>query len=301
MPPISGTPSPTLRPNKRDLAILEALHRKGYLTASLIQAQFWRASKGGRFGVVKDCQRRLRQLTTAGLIRYLEPFIRYPEGKKPRIYTLNQGGARLLADHHLDPAAIAWKPTSAEHNAVFLHHILMVNQVWLAFELACDATGVVLDAWRTDRQLKKAGPPDYITLTTPNGQQQNAAVIPDSIFLVQDAAHDREALFFLEVDLGHVTLAPSDSERRSWRRKISIYLEYLRSAAYRQRYGEQRAVVLTVTTSAGRARNMRHVSENAGADRRFFFTTFDHLTPEAALRGTIWQRATLEGTYALLG
>ena len=59
--------------------------------------------------------------------------------------------------------------------------------------------------------------------------------------------------------------------------------------------------MLTVTTSAARAANMRQVAKIAGADNRFFFTTFDQLTAETALRGKIWERALVEGRYALLG
>ena len=302
LPPTSGTPSKKLRTNARDLNLCEALHHKGFLTTTLIHDEFWVERRGGTDGArLKDCQRRCRELLAAGILRAFEQFIRYQEGKKPRIFALAYGGARLLAEQRpIDFATIDWRPTSAEDNQLFLRHILTINRLWLTFAQACARQGVVLETWRTDRHLKKAGPPDYITLTSPQGNEQKAAVIPDSVFVIGDPARARQALMFLESDLGHVTLSPSDSERRGWQRKTQIYLQYPASDAYQQRYGAQRAVVLTVTTSAARAAHMRQVAQNAGADTRFFFTTFDQLTPQAALRGTIWQRAQAQGLYALL-
>src|SRR5947199_2826346 len=78
LPPTSGTLSKKLRVNDRDLNLCEALHHKGFLTTPLIHDEFWVERRGGQDAArLKDTQRRLRELTAAGLVRYIEPFIRY--------------------------------------------------------------------------------------------------------------------------------------------------------------------------------------------------------------------------------
>src|SRR5262245_14674738 len=47
---------------ERDIDILYALFKKKYMDAMQIQKLFWRASRGGQWGMVKSRQRRLRQL-----------------------------------------------------------------------------------------------------------------------------------------------------------------------------------------------------------------------------------------------
>ena len=50
---------------ERDLEILNAINNARYMTAPQIQALFWRNSRGGVYGNLKACQRRLLQLTIA--------------------------------------------------------------------------------------------------------------------------------------------------------------------------------------------------------------------------------------------
>src|SRR5438067_8889334 len=84
-----------LRLTLRDVEVLEDIYASRYMTVPQIQALHWRESKGGQaIATLKACQRRMRQLFEHGLVRRIEPFIRYSEGKKPLIYSLDKGGAQ---------------------------------------------------------------------------------------------------------------------------------------------------------------------------------------------------------------
>jgi len=51
--------------------------------------------------------------------------------------------------------------------------------------------------------------------------------------------------------------------------------------------------VLTVTTGEKRLDNLRRLTEEAEGKVKFWFTTFDQLTPETVLTAPIWQVASL--------
>src|SRR5690242_16792887 len=91
----SSARTPQLRLTLRDVAVLEDLYTSRYMTAPQIQALHWRENRGGQFGQLKACQRRLRLMHDAGLVRRIEPFIHYTEGKKPLIYALDKAGAQV--------------------------------------------------------------------------------------------------------------------------------------------------------------------------------------------------------------
>lgn len=283
------------------MAVLEAIFTARYMTAPQIQALFWRDHRGGQFGRRKACQRRMRQLYTHGLVRRIEPLIRYTEGKQSLIYALDQGGAHLLIDElGIDPVDIDCKPQSAEENYPFLQHLLDTTEVRIAFTHACEYTGVQLEFWRTEREIKSEGMSDVVQLTDPEGKKHKAAVVPDATFCLINR-EGKQAFFALEIDRRTVTVNPSKWEKRGWARKVRTYTAYFESDAYHQRYGEYVAQVLTITTGEKRLAHLKEATEAAGGGKRFWYTTFALATnPDQLLTGQIWQRAGMDGLHALL-
>lgn len=288
-----------LRLTLRDVAVLEALYTTRYLTGPQIQALFWRQNRGGQFGQRKACQRRLRHLFEHGLVRRIEPLIRYSEGKKPLIYALAQAGAQvLMVELGLDPVDLNVKPQpSAESHYPFLQHILDTNQLRIAFTNAAEAAGIQLESWRTERELK--GEAVVLLLTDPLGKTQRAAVVPDAVVCLN--RNGKRALFLLEVDRRTVTVTPSHWQKRGWTRKVRTYIAYFASTAYQQQYDHQCAQVLTITTSEQRATHLQEATVQAGGGHRFWFTTLDHaLDPAQLLNASIWSRAGLAGQHSIL-
>lgn len=298
---IPGAKIPRLRLTLRDIAILEALCTARYMTAPQIQALHWRENRGGALGQRKACQRRLRQLFAHGLVRRIEPLIRYSEGKKPLIYALDKAGAQVLTDElGIDPADIDHKPQSAEENYPFLQHLLDTTDLRIAFTNAVEITGCHLELWRNEQELKSEGMSDVIQITDPEGKKHKAAVVPDAALGLINRA-GKQAFFVLEIDRRTVTVDPSQWEKRGWARKVRTYIAYFASNAYHLRYGDQIVHVLTITTGEKRLAHLKEATQKAGGGTRFWFTTFALATnSDQLLTGQIWQRAGMTGYHALL-
>src|SRR5947208_8617214 len=74
---ITSARSPQLRLTLRDVAVLEDIYTARYMTAPQIQALHWRENRGVQSGQLKCCQRRLRLMHRAQLLRRIEPLIHY--------------------------------------------------------------------------------------------------------------------------------------------------------------------------------------------------------------------------------
>lgn len=297
---ITSAKPPQLRLTLRDVAILEDLYTSRYMTAPQIQALHWRENRGGQFGQLKACQHRLRLMHDAGLVRRIEPFIHYTEGKKPLIYAINKAGAQVLTNElGIDPTTIDYKPQSGEENYPFLQHLLDTTELRIAFTVATEAAGLQLELWRNERELKSEGMSDVIVLTDPEGKKHKAAVVPDAVVCLNRAG--KRAIFLLEIDRRTVTVDPTKWEKRGWARKVRTYTAYFESEAYKQRYGEHIAQVLTVTTGETRLTHLKEATEAAQGGKRFWFATFEAATkPEQLLTEAIWVRAGMDGLHALI-
>jgi hypothetical protein len=298
-PPHSDTLN-QLRLTLRDVAILEDIYTARFMTVPQIQALHWRQSNGGQpIATRKACQRRMRQLFEHGLVRRIEPLIRYSEGKKPLIYAIAKGGAQILANElGIEIIPSDYKPQSAEENYPFLQHILDTTALRIAFTNAAQAAGIQLELWRNERELKSEGMSDVIVLTGPDGKQHKAAVVPDAVICLN--RNGKRACFLIELDRRTVTVDPSKWEKRGWARKVRQYLAYFAADAYKQRYGNLVAHVLTVTTGEKRLDHLAEATKTAGGGKRFWFTTFASASQENILTTPIWARVNMEGLHALL-
>jgi hypothetical protein len=307
-------PKPRLRqyaPTLRDLAILLALHTARYLTTHQIQRLFWLESRGGAGGQQKACQRRMRILLAQQLVRRIEVPIRRGDPRPPFIYTLDKAGAQLLSrEIGIDLAEIEWKPKAQEEHYPFLEHLLSTTDLHIALMQACQRRGVILEEWLDEKELKSAQMADQVTLIGPSGGEFKTAVVPDGYCKI--TRDGKSGIFFLEIDLRNVTIAPTIWERRGWLRKMRAYLAYFQSDAYRVRYGNRRARVLTITTGMARLEHLKKATESIFAElvkagesstdqNRFWFTTFDDaLDPAKLLTASIWSVAGSEELRAIM-
>jgi hypothetical protein len=87
----------------------------------------------------------------------------------------------------------------------------------------------------------------------------------------------------------------TEDNPRFAREKVRPGVAYLRSAAYKKRFGYQTGRWLVVTTTDRRMQNMNRQAELAvGGDARvFYFTTADRLAPGTLLTASIWTEAAL--------
>ena len=238
-----------------------------YLRTDQIQRLFWQESSGGTWGRVKACQRRLALLTQHGYVRRLEQPVTRREKSKPYLYALDRRGAQLLVTElGIEPGEIEWKPRSQEAQFPFLEHLSATVDFRIGLVEACAATGIELNAWMDERELKRAQNVDRVELVSPQGNVVNAAVVPDAYFML--CRDDKCAVFFLEVDLMTVTIEPSKWERRGWMRRIRAYNAYFRTDAFYHRYEGRQARVLTVTGSQRRLEHLKQATERVFAELR---------------------------------
>ena len=299
-----------LRLTARDLRLLYALWTARYLHTFQIWALLWpqEPPKGGKWGTLKSCQRRLQQLTAFHLCRRISLRIQRGEAPPPFVYALDEVGALLLQARGIAVDKHDWLPKSGENNYPYLRHCLETTDLRIVLEKACLLHHVTLESWADERELRSAGMTDYVRLPPPSGQGQKVAVIPDAVFCLRKANDSQFAWFFLEVDMGTVTILPSLSERRGWQRKIKAYLAYRDTASYRQSFGDGPAGILTVTGSPTRLAHLQAATaavlqEHPDlADRQeFLFSTFDQaLVPTNLLAQPIWTPADRSARRALL-
>src|SRR5215212_3362858 len=85
-----------IRLTSRDAQILEALYGVGYLTTHQICALFFMAGPQATMGAIKACERPMRLLYRADLVRRIEQPVKRGEGSKVFIYALSKKGADFL-------------------------------------------------------------------------------------------------------------------------------------------------------------------------------------------------------------
>lgn len=285
-----GKDTMTIQLTLRDLQILEAVHTARYLETSQIEALFWRETATGKFGPQKACARRLRLLHAAGYVRRIERPVLRGKGTQTYVYALTKKSAHLLVTElGLDPSDMDWQPKSQEENYPFLAHLLATTDFRIALQKACPRVGLALEMWLDEKVLRTAGI-DYVMLPGPNGELLKTAVIPDAVFML--ARGDKRAIFFVEIDMGTVSVEPSLWQRKGWAKKVQAYGVYMNSAAYASRYEDRRARVLTITTSEKRLKNLKALAEKADGASLLWFSTFAQaLDPSQLLTAPIWYPA----------
>lgn len=261
-----------MRLQERDIDIVEAVHRHRVLRQGQIQRLFFGPrNKSGT-------QRRLELLYDH---RYLErvflPMLP-GEGGSPTLYVLDKAGADLLRlTRGYDE--IPWQGGSKAVKADFLAHTVATNEFMVSMSVACQAQGVELESWQTERELKRDY--DYVSVTTPTGRRQRLAVVPDSYFTL--VADGRRYPFFLEMDMGTMTLA-------RYKSKVQAYMVY-RRRGYEARFGRTSLRVLSVTPGQRRLENLKRAAEEVRAPDWFWFGLLSDVGAARILSETVWQVA----------
>jgi hypothetical protein len=270
-----------------------------------IETLCFTANPENQYATTKACQRRLMQLHQAGYLWRGEQASKLlSEGRKPYVYRLDQRGAELLPSLlKVEPEQIKWRPDENEVSDLFLNHLLRTNDVRIAITLASNDHGLLIHRWLDDKTLKSDLAKDYVMLTNTNGSKQQVAVIPDGYFhLIRPRPDERDLHyhFFIEADLGNVTVQTSDSRRRSWARKVSGFIAYHSSGKFTRRYQAKRFRVLTITTTPQRLAYLKTITEQQKGRHIFWLTTFDEVKPETILTKPIWQIAAKKGYHSLI-
>ena len=262
---------PALRLTPRDIAILQAVADYQLLRRDQIQALF--------FPSVRTCVRALARLYHHAYLDRLRPYVLWGTGDSPAIYTLDRKGTALLVGLG---DAVTFRRKETEIRSLFLHHALAVNDVRIAVTRAVQIGGMALAQWLTEREFLQR--PDTVEMETADGTRRRRQIRPDAFFVIRQQFYTSR--FLLEVDLA------TEDNPRFGRDKVKPGLLYLKSAAYKQRFGYNSGRWLVVTTSEKRLHNLKHQTEAVAgrAASVFYFTTFAQVSPATILTAPIWRR-----------
>lgn len=256
----------------RDMEIVRFIYACGWLnTTHIVKVMFpTQPYKRKVDGVVQEFQpelpyqlwsasamRRLIFLRSKGYIKSSTPLIEAGHGKDPDIHYVGKlSYEKEWVEGPLLPPPEVWSR--------YYRHEKAIRDVFTDMLCAARITGKRVPTFKSTRTLK-AEYSDYI---------------PDWYMSLRlDAGNPYH--IFLEIDR-------AEENERQWKNKIDAIGNYGASPIYEELYGNHRFRFATITTSDKRLEAMRRWSEEMGCGRKYWFTTFDKLTPLTALQEPIW-------------
>ena len=284
----SGKAPTSIRLTERDGRLLEYIHAyDGVMSLRQIDELFFRG-RGGSWP-----RERLRALAAHDLVRSPKPAERHLVPAGEQIYWLGKRGAEQVAGlQGQQVQAFPWRRTPRWS---ILQHDLAVNDFRIDVQRAVSTDPrLTLQYWVPEGEFLVH--PDTVTYHGFLGKRRKRQVRPDGFFVVRrmDGRAASDFAFLLEVDMA------TEDNPRFVRDKVLPGLAYLKSDAYRQRFGLRYGRWLVVTTTEQRLRNMVEHAGRAGASGLFYFTTFAQVDPNTLLHAPIWTAAGRVESVALI-
>lgn len=271
--------------------------------------------------VSSACKARLSYLAKQGLIEAYEQPTRLSDGRAQACWFLTRQGRNLIAQiQGVRPTEVDWKPAGSYGN-LHLPHRLVINDLRIAFDQACQRHGYQIRQWIDDNQLKKLLAKEKVKLIrlvhdpqtgeANEVEESHTLKIPDSyVWLDLGAAGQRHC--FIEFDNQTLTQSYSDGHPKDFAAKIRTLSAFYRSGQYNQMFPEagDSLWLLTITSGSQRRRaNLmqtakRVIGQNNRALDRYWFACLDDIPTwqnpfSSAVFAPIWLRAGDKKTWQL--
>ena len=185
-----------------------------------------------------------------------------------------------------------------------LYHDLTVIDVRLTFQHYCDQSDLILlEGWINESDFRSQMDVIEVKYTTRSGKVafRNKGICPDGMMVLVDERRRRlnqpfRARFLLEVDM-----ATHDTPSFGWEKSLAG-AAYIKSKAYRERFGNNSGRWLVITTGETRMKNlMKQTRKMVEKDSDLFlFTTFQKFFSVNALQERIWSKCGLDYKVTLL-
>lgn len=263
-----------IRLTERDIKILETIHAfDGMMSLAQIDRLYF--SGKGR----TQPRHRMRLLCMHGYLQQPGKTMMHQVPWGETIYWLGRKGASLLAG--LQGQTLKQFRWRRQPRYSQIAHDLAVNDFRLDMaEAVTSSSFLTLREWQPEGEF--LAQPDMVTYSLPNGRPKKRQIRPDGFFVLEKQSHPSPFAFLLEIDMG------TEDNPRFGREKVLPSLAYLKSSAYRKRFGLRYGRFLIVTTGERRLQNMKAQTERLGGGGQFYFTTFENIRPETVLRKPIW-------------
>ena len=301
-----------MRFQDRDGMILREIYKRdGMLSRRQIKRMFWPNAS------TQAMDRRLLHLRRSEHINM--PSVddkRFHANPEPIVWLGWRGLLCLAAESGLDPAA----PVTANENQLRkletqarqagihwkreprwsqLSHDIAVNDFRYSVEKAVEKwPSLTMDEWLPEGEFFRNM--DTIELPSSN-RKRKKGIRPDGFFVLVDHLRQinnspAKARFLLELDN---STHPLD---RFGLNKALPGLAYIRSDAYRRRFGFNSGRWLVVCKSQTRLFNLKQKTEKVLGKQstNFLFTTLEMATPDAVLNRAIWWRGTSDERVPLI-
>lgn len=185
-----------------------------------------------------------------------------------------------------------------------LYHDLTVIDIRLTFQHYCDQSDLILlEEWINENEFRSQMDVIEIRYTTRSGKTgfKKKGICPDGMMVIVDEKRHRlnqpfRARFLLEVDMAtHANL------NFGWEKSVAGSA-YIKSEAYRERFGNNSGRWLVITTGETRLKNlMKQTRKMVEKDSDLFlFTTFQDFFSGNPLQEKIWNRCGLDTKVNLL-
>jgi hypothetical protein len=193
---------------------------------------------------------------------------------RPAIHEIDTGAKRILDEQSIAEEPRTWFGTSPHRQ---FSHSLMVCELLASIELGIRARpGLRFIPWP---EICAKAPPATRALVTPMrfpSALRAGGVMPDGLFGIEYADGDTSTyrFFALEADRGTMPVARSNSDQTSYIGKLAAYRDVIVRHVYKTHLGIPNLLVLTVTTSNHRVREIwRCMEEQGGSSAAFLFKT----------------------------
>ncbi|GAB5491994.1 MAG: hypothetical protein Phog2KO_22090 [Phototrophicaceae bacterium] len=256
-----------IRLTERDLDILQMLDACRLLSTQHVQTLFF-PSKHRAYA-------RLQALYHHAFVDRLFLGVQTGLMNTAILYIIDKRGVELLRAKR--GLTIEWSAQIKQVKPTFLEHALAINDVRVAVTKACENHSSQLGIWLGENDLKSDY--DYVQIRNARGRMEGVSLIPDSYFNL--ALDTGTTHFFLEQDMGTMQLS-------RFKQKVWAYLAYSQSGLSEKRFSTKKFRVLTVANSKQRALNLKQATEEAGGQRRFWFTSREQVDVKTALDAPIW-------------
>jgi DNA-binding Lrp family transcriptional regulator len=254
----------------RDVTILRAVNRHHFLRSHQIAALVG----GSRQQVL----RRLQILYHHGYLERPPCQIDYYQrpGSRRIVYGLaSRGAAHLRRVANIPFNRLDWTSRNRAVKRLFLEHALMVSDIMVALEIACQQRRDVRLLIEHELPLPAATRNQHAPFqwTVTGSGKEKLGVIPDRVFALEFGDNGERILCFLEADRGTMPVERAKHNASSIKRKLHAYSLTWKAGIHRTRFGTSRVRVLTVTSSASRREHIRCATSAVSSGHGIFLTS----------------------------
>lgn len=266
---------------ERDIEVVLSMAKYRYLKASQIELLYFPSKRVTN-----------RRLLILSEYKYLKRFnVRELLGRriKEYAYCLDKKGIELCnIKKYKGNIAIKHKP----ENAIFLTHLLDLNDFRIALELACKKINIEVTKFKADYDVQWingiATRETQESTADPYDAEKIINFAPDGTFILENT-RGKQAFFFLEIDEG--TEKIKSEKYRDFTDKLVAYASYYKNQGFK-RHGKHFVGfrVLVVTKNEARITSYRQAGLKIGITKLVWFTTFEKLNKDTILK-KIWKIA----------